>query len=113
MATTGGEFLGSTQHRHDNKLTARKSDPDYVRSSYVKLGHGSHELAAHEQWIGKVTAHSSTLSDKDFTQSRDLWHIMLKQEGGRENFLLNICPHLGKASQLLVDKATGKSPALI
>lgn len=81
------------------------ADPDYVRSSYVKLGHGSHELATHEQWVRKVVSASTDVTDKDFEQPRELWQTMLKEEGGRENFLKNLCPHLGKAEQMVIDES--------
>ncbi|KAK6007410.1 hypothetical protein QM012_004224 [Aureobasidium pullulans] len=81
------------------------ADPDYVRSSYTKLSHGSHELATHEQWVGKVTSASTDVTDKDFEQSRQLWHTMLKEDGGRENFLKNLCPHLGGASDAVIEEA--------
>lgn len=81
------------------------ADPDYVRSSYTKLGHGSHELATHERWVGKVTSASSEVTDRDFEQSRVLWKAMLGEEGGRENFLKNLCPHLGGASEGVVREA--------
>jgi catalase len=81
------------------------ADPDYVRSSYTKLGHGSHELATHEQWVGKVCSASTVVTDADFEQPRLLWHMMLDEQQGRENFLMNLCPHLGGASEMIVAKA--------
>jgi len=81
------------------------SDPDYVRSSFVKLAQGPHDLASHLEWVGKLTAYTSEVTDKDFEQARDLWQIMIKEEGGRETFLNNISPHLGKAEQRIVDDA--------
>lgn len=81
------------------------ADPDYVRSSYTKLAHGSHELATHEQWVGKVTSASTEVTDKDFEQPRELWKTMLSEEGGRENFLKNLCPHLGGASEHVIEEA--------
>lgn len=90
------------------KRTNTASDPDYVGSSFVKLRHGSHELATHEEWLGKVMSHSSEVTDRDFEQSRALWQIMLKEEGGRESFLKNLCPNLGKADQRIIDEAISK-----
>jgi catalase len=81
------------------------ADPDYVRSSYTKLAHGSHELATHEQWVGKVTSASTEVTDKDFEQPRLLWQAMLKEDGGRENFLKNLCPHLGGASEFVIGES--------
>ncbi|KAH0287277.1 catalase-domain-containing protein [Aureobasidium namibiae CBS 147.97] len=81
------------------------ADPDYVRSSYTKLAHGSHELATHEQWVGKVVSASTEVTDKDFEQSRLLWQTMLKEDGGRENFLKNLCPHLGGASEFVIGES--------
>ena len=75
----------------------------------MKLDHGSHELVAHEEWVGKVTGYVDDVTDKDFVQSRELWHIMLREENGRENFLNNLCPHLGKANQDVIDEAISKS----
>lgn len=74
-----------------------------MQSSFKKLGHGSHELATHEEWVGRVTQYTSPVTDKDFVQARQLWHIMLLEDGGKE-FLTNLCPNLGKADQKIIDE---------
>lgn len=48
-------------------------------------------------------SHSSEVSDKDFEQSRVLWHLM-QQEGQSDEFLQNLCPNLGKADQGLIEE---------
>ena len=71
-------------------------DPDYVRSSFRPLAHGPKDVA-HDEWVGKVQAYSSDVEEDDFVQARDLWKIMLEEEGAEENFLANVTGHMKSA----------------
>jgi len=72
------------------------ADPDYVRSSLKPLRQGPKDIA-HDEWTGRVTAFTSEVTDDDFVQARDLWHILAKHDGEQENFLANVTGHLKKA----------------
>lgn len=74
------------------------AEPDYVRSSFRKLAPTSNpETYDHDQWVGQAVAFTSDVTDRDFEQSRDFWEMLKKEEGGKEGFLKNLLPHLGKA----------------
>ncbi|EKG21351.1 Catalase, partial [Macrophomina phaseolina MS6] len=73
------------------------ADPDYVRSSFRPVRYGPKDVA-HDEWVGRVTAYSSEVTDNDFVQARDLWRIMGEEEGQQDNFLRNLSGHVGKAS---------------
>ncbi|KAK3317963.1 catalase [Apodospora peruviana] len=70
-------------------------DPDYVRSSFRKVRSGPADVA-HDEWIGKVQAYSSEVTDIDFEQPRILWSIF-KKNGDDEFFISNLAGHVNKA----------------
>jgi catalase len=69
-------------------------DPNYVRSTLRPLAYGPAEVA-HDEWVGKVSAWTSEVSEVDFEQPRALWGKWGTQE--RENFVGNVCAHLKDA----------------
>ncbi|KAF4341237.1 catalase [Fusarium beomiforme] len=71
------------------------SDPDYVRSSFRKIKSGPADVA-HSEWVGKVQAYSSDVTEEDWEQPRNLWKIF-KDNGDDEVFLHNLSAHVNKA----------------
>ncbi|KAI1848199.1 hypothetical protein JX266_005912 [Neoarthrinium moseri] len=70
-------------------------DPDYIFSEYRPVSLSKRTRAAtHEQWSGQVSVFSTTVTDKDFVQPRELWNIICKEPNGKEEFLHNIIPTL-------------------
>jgi len=51
---------------------------------------------AHDEWIGRVQAYSSDVTEEDFEQPRTLWKLF-KDQGEDKNFLNNLSGHLSKA----------------
>lgn len=85
-------------------------DPDYVRSDFRKMAFRSHSAAkGHEEWNGRMQSYATVVTDKDFEQSRELWHIICNEKGGKEQFLENITPSLAQVVPELLEKAIGKS----
>ena len=66
-------------------------DPNYVRSSLRPLTYGPAEVA-HDEWVGKVTAWTSEVSDVDFVQPRALWQKWTEDE--KEAFVENLVESL-------------------
>ncbi|KAF2420735.1 catalase-domain-containing protein [Tothia fuscella] len=71
------------------------SDPDYTRSSFHKIKSGPADVA-HDEWVGRVQAYSSDVTDEDWEQPRQLW-MMFKEISEDEEFLHNLSGHLSKA----------------
>ena len=61
-----------------------------------------------EAWNGKMQSYATTVTDKDFEQSRELWHIICNEEGGAKEFLDNITPALADVVPELRQKAIGE-----
>ncbi|KAK5065337.1 hypothetical protein LTR84_001175 [Exophiala bonariae] len=79
------------------------SDPDYVRSSFrtVKTSAGD---VAHDEWVGRVHAYSSSVdNEKDFAQPRNLW-AMYKKSGEDKDFIHNLSGHVAKALREVQEK---------
>jgi len=72
------------------------ADPDYVRSSLKLVRHGPKDIK-HDEWVGRVTAYSSDVTDDDFVQATDLWHLLGREEGLQKNLITNLTGHLKKA----------------
>lgn len=70
-------------------------DPDYVFSELrpVQLSKRV-QVPTHEHWDGQVVAFSTSVTDKDFVQARELWQIICMEKHGKEQFLHNIVPTL-------------------
>jgi catalase len=89
-------------------------DPNYVRAS-VKLvkftgqSNGENEAAAahHDEWIGRVSAFSSEVTDEDFVQAAALWDVMGKDKL-QDNFVYNVSQHLKDAAPHVQKGAFGK-----
>jgi len=71
------------------------SDPDYVRSSFRKIRSGPADVA-HDEWVGKVQAFSSEVTEEDWEQPRMLWK-MFKESGDDKKFIENLSSHVNKA----------------
>ncbi|KAF3011321.1 hypothetical protein E8E14_004035 [Neopestalotiopsis sp. 37M] len=70
-------------------------DPDYVFSELKSMEYAKRvRVPTHETWSGNVTAFSTSVTDGDFVQARELWHIICKEPDGKEKFLHNIVPTL-------------------
>jgi catalase len=82
-------------------------DPNYVRSSLRPLTYGPADIA-HDEWVGKVTAWTSEISDVDFAQPRALWEKWGRDgKGEQEVFVGNLCASL-KGAIPRVQKETVK-----
>ncbi|KAI1071510.1 hypothetical protein LB507_005416 [Fusarium sp. FIESC RH6] len=66
-----------------------------LRSSFRKVKSGPADVA-HSEWVGKVQAYSSDVTDEDWEQPRTLWK-MFKDNGEDEVFLNNLSGHVNKA----------------
>lgn len=85
-------------------------DPDYVSSEIRPVALSKRvQMPSHEQWSGQVVAFSTTVTDKDFVQARELWHIICEEPNGREQFLHNIIPTLVDLPSKLKQETLGMS----
>lgn len=66
-----------------------------MRSSFRKVKSGPADVA-HSEWVGKVQAYSSDVTEEDWEQPRTLWK-MFKDNGEDEVFLNNLSGHVNKA----------------
>lgn len=88
-------------------------DPDYVRSEFRPLSLSKRtQVPTHEQWSGNVVGYATEVTDKDFVQARDLWHIICQEPNGKREFLENIVPSLIKIPSDLRDQVFGKNSGL-
>jgi len=78
--------------------------PEFRKMAFRSDG----EPKGHEAWSGKLQSYATVVTDKDFEQSRELWHIICKEEGGKKQFLDNITPSLSQVVPELCEKAIGK-----
>lgn len=72
------------------------ADPDYVRSSFRPIAHGPKDTV-HDEWVGRITAYASEVTDDDFVQARDLWNLFGQEKGQQEDLIRNLTGHLQKA----------------
>ncbi|KAF2101035.1 putative catalase [Rhizodiscina lignyota] len=78
-------------------------DPNYVRASVKlvkykgKLGANGQADEAHDDWIGRVSAYSSEVTDEDYLQAAALWEVMAK-DNSQDNFVYNVSQHLQSAA---------------
>ncbi|GFZ43014.1 catalase, partial [Saitozyma sp. JCM 24511] len=85
-------------------MTNYGDDPNYVRSSLRPVTFrgslGANGFAnggpEHEEWVGKVTAYASEVTDDDFEQARAFWKV-LQTAGEQESFVDNVVAHLKSA----------------
>jgi catalase len=68
-------------------------DPNYVRSTLRPVNYGPADNA-HDEWVGKVTAFSSEVTDDDFVQAKGMWDVFGRTEGAQERYVSNLCGHL-------------------
>ncbi|KAK9470816.1 catalase-like domain-containing protein [Dipodascopsis tothii] len=70
--------------------------PNY-QSSFMKMGYSRRAGVSsdkHENWVGKAILYSPEVTDDDFVQARELWNVLGKQKGQRDNFVQNVAGHL-------------------
>ena len=65
-------------------------------------------VQGHKVWSGKMQPYATVVTDKDFEQSRELWHIICNEEGGKKQFLDNITPTLVPVVPGLREQAIGE-----
>lgn len=86
-------------------------DPDYIFSELRTVALSKRtRIPTHELWSGRVTAFSTTVTDNDYVQARELWHIICTEPNGREDFIRNISPTLDGVSPRIKEEVFGKSP---
>lgn len=78
-------------------------DPNYVRSTLRPVKLGKAEIA-HDQWVGRVAAYTSEVTDEDFVQPRGMWKVFDKT-GQQDNFVKNVSGHLKGARADVQDEA--------
>lgn len=85
------------------------SDPDYVFSELRPVAESKRvQMPTHELWTGHVTAFSTSVTDEDFVQARDLWKIICKEQDGERQFLHNILPTLEDIPEKLRGEVLGR-----
>lgn len=67
----------------------------------MKLGKAE---IAHDQWVGRVAAYTSEVTDEDFVQPRGMWKVFDKT-GQQDNFVKNVSGHLKGARADVQDEA--------
>ncbi|KGB80030.1 catalase [Cryptococcus deuterogattii 99/473] len=86
-------------------MTNYGDDPNYVRSSLKEInfkgqlganGHSTGGNEKHDEWVGRVTAYTSEVTDEDFVQARMLWEVLGKA-GDQEDLITNVSEHLCQA----------------
>jgi catalase len=65
-------------------------------------------MPTHELWSGQVTVFSTSVSEKDFVQARELWNIICKEPNGEKEFLQNIIPTIQELPDKLKIGVIGK-----
>ncbi len=89
--------------------------PNYVRSSFQPmqfLGQvGANGATCHEEWVGKVSAFTSEVTDEDFVQAAALWEVFGK-DGVQDNFVYNVCQHLRGAAPHVQKETFGELSSL-
>ncbi len=86
------------------------ADPDYIFSELRPVAQSSRiQMPVHELWTGNVTCFSTTVTEKDFVQARDLWKIICKEPNGKQQLLHNIIPTLQDIPKNLQKEVLGKS----
>lgn len=84
-------------------------DPDYLFSELRPVALSKRvRFPVHETWSGQVTAFSTTVTENDFVQARQLWHIICAESGGEERFVHNISPTLHDLPDRLKQQVLGK-----
>jgi len=64
------------------------------------------ELAAHEEWVGRVTSFESHITEEDFAQPREVLKAFSKDK--RRTFVGNVAGFLSTAMKSVREKAYGK-----
>lgn len=85
-------------------------DPDYVFSELRPVNISRRvQMPTHELYSGHVGAFATSLTDKDFVQARQLWHIMRNEPDASAEFVQNILPTLKDIPEKLEKQVLGKS----
>lgn len=86
-------------------------DPDYVGSELCPVSTSKRvQMPNHEMWSGHVQSFATELDDdRDFWQARELWQIICKEEGAKDQFLHNILPTLTDVPEKLKSQVLGES----
>lgn len=88
-------------------------DPNYIRSQLravnFKGSVGANNVAhvGHEEWVGRIAAYTSEVTDEDFVQATAMWEV-LKRDGSDEHFVYNVTQHLKGAIPELQQGALGE-----
>lgn len=88
-------------------------DPNYVRATVKpvhfkgQLGANGISIPSHDEWIGKVTAFTSEVTDEDFVQARGWWDVMAR-DSTQDAFIYNVSQHLKSAIPEVQEATLGK-----
>lgn len=95
-----------TCHRAFKRAEVRANRHPIVRSSFRKIRSGPADVA-HDEWVGKVQAYSSDVTEEDWEQPRILWKLF-KKNGEDEAFIHNLSGHVNKAVPEVQKQTIGK-----
>lgn len=97
-------------------MTNYGGDPNYVRSSLKEVnfkgqlgakGHSTGGNEKHNEWVGRVAAYTSEVTDEDYVQARMFWEVLGKA-GDQEDLITDVSCHLSKAIPSVQKGAVGK-----
>lgn len=87
------------------------SIPGYFPSSFgPKIAKPAQvdELAAHEEWVGKVTTFESHVTDQDFVQPKEFWEELGREKGQQKNLVQNLAGILSAADKKIREASYGE-----
>jgi catalase len=87
------------------------TDSIIVRSSFRQIRSGPADVA-HDEWVGRVQAYSSDVTDEDWEQPRMLWELFKEHKEDNE-FLHNLSGHVSKALPEVQKETIGKMSTTI
>ena len=86
------------------------ADPNYVTSELRPVSLSKrYQGLNNEQWSGQVTAFSTTVTEKDFVQSRELYRIICGQQDGKTQLVSSIAGTLSDVPAYLKQQVVGES----
>lgn len=90
------------------------NDLNYVNSSRKavkfmgRLGANGRSITAeHDEWVGRVTAYASEVTDEDIEQARAMWELLGKAKK-EDVFISNVVAHISSADPSVQQGAIGE-----
>lgn len=82
-------------------------DPNYVRSSLRPMKYTGANTT-HDEWVGKIAAFTSEVTDEDFVQARGMWKVLGTQKGEQTRFAKNVSDHLHLAIEAVQEETVSE-----